>query len=229
LVQTLLSLQTTGVPGWQEPPAQASLVVQALLSSQGAALLLYTHPVVGSHPSSVQILLSLQTTGVSGWQEPPAQASPVVQALLSLQGAVLLVYWQPIPAVQTSSVQMLVSLQRVLLGVPLHEKPEQVSFWVQAIWSLQVSPLQSESVQSVSPSPSLSRPSLQFVSASSVVYETLIIYQYWLLNEPPVGYEDGNAVAGSELIVFVCRPTFGLKSPTTSAAPGGAAASVSLA
>jgi hypothetical protein len=39
----------------------------------------------------VQGLLSSQLTGVPGWQLPPAQTSPVVQALPSLQGAALFV------------------------------------------------------------------------------------------------------------------------------------------
>jgi hypothetical protein len=39
VVQPLLSLQTTGVPGLQTPPPQVSFAVQALLSVQGLVLL----------------------------------------------------------------------------------------------------------------------------------------------------------------------------------------------
>jgi hypothetical protein len=38
VVQTLLSLQTTGVPGLQTPPPQMSPAVQALPSSQAFVL-----------------------------------------------------------------------------------------------------------------------------------------------------------------------------------------------
>jgi hypothetical protein len=38
VVQTLLSLQTTGVPGLQTPPPQMSPAVQALLSSHAFVL-----------------------------------------------------------------------------------------------------------------------------------------------------------------------------------------------
>jgi hypothetical protein len=47
--------------------------------------------VAGLQVSVVQGLLSLQTTVVPGWQVPPLQASPVVQASPSLQGFVLFV------------------------------------------------------------------------------------------------------------------------------------------
>ena len=83
------SLQTTGVPGLHTPPPQTSPVVQALPSSQDAALLTYTQPEAGLHESSVHGFESLQTTGAPGTQAPPAHASPVVQALPSSHDALL--------------------------------------------------------------------------------------------------------------------------------------------
>jgi hypothetical protein len=91
VVQTLLSLQITGVPGLQVPPPQVSPAVQALLSEQGFVLFVYTQPVPGSHVSVVQTLLSSQTTGVPGWQEPPPHVSFAVQAFPSSHGSVLFV------------------------------------------------------------------------------------------------------------------------------------------
>ena len=90
-VHGLLSLHTIAVPA-QMPPAHVSFDVQALPSSQDAVVFVYTHPVDGSQLSSVQGLLSSQlNTPVPGWQVPPAQTSPVVQAFPSLHGFVLFV------------------------------------------------------------------------------------------------------------------------------------------
>ena len=72
-VQTSLSLQLGAGPPWQLPPAQISLVVQALPSSQGAVLLVFTQPVAGLQESAVQTLLSLQSGGGPPAQLPPAQ------------------------------------------------------------------------------------------------------------------------------------------------------------
>ena len=63
----------------------------------------------------MQGLLSSQLTVAPGWQDPEEQISPIVQALLSLQEAVLLVCVHD-PAEQTSSVQGLLSLQALLLA-----------------------------------------------------------------------------------------------------------------
>src|SRR5262249_52864233 len=57
-VQTLPSLQSGGGPPTQLPLLHMSLVVQALPSSQEAALLVCTHPVSGLQLSSVQTLPS---------------------------------------------------------------------------------------------------------------------------------------------------------------------------
>ncbi len=61
VVQTLLSLQTIGVPA-HTPPPHVSPEVQALPSSQALVLFVNTHPVAGLHVSVVQTLLSLQTS-----------------------------------------------------------------------------------------------------------------------------------------------------------------------
>ena len=49
------------------------------------------HPEAGLQASVVQVLLSLQLGGAPPRQEPPEQASSVVQGLLSLHEAVL--FW----------------------------------------------------------------------------------------------------------------------------------------
>jgi hypothetical protein len=107
-VQTLPSLQLVGEPLTHEPFEHVSPVVQAFPSSHDAVLLVWPHPVVGSHESSVQGFPSSQaaakpwTQPVVGSHEssvhwlpssqsgaaPPTQApleqvSPVVQAFPS--------------------------------------------------------------------------------------------------------------------------------------------------
>jgi len=137
-VQPLLSLQTVGVPATQLPPEQTSPTVQALPSLQLAVLLTYSHsPVVGLHASSVHALLSLQTVGDPATQLPPEQASPTVQALPSVQAAVLLTYsHSPVEGLHASFVQTLLSLHTV--GVPATQvPPEQASPTVHALPSLQ--------------------------------------------------------------------------------------------
>jgi uncharacterized protein YfdQ (DUF2303 family) len=112
-VQTLLSLQTTGAPGVAIPFKQASPDVQALLSLNTFELLLVnTQPDVGLQESSVQTLLSLQITGEPEVPTPFTQASPDVQALLSLYTfELLLVKTQPDVGLHESSVQTLLSSQ----------------------------------------------------------------------------------------------------------------------
>src|SRR5262245_37273663 len=90
-----------------------------------------THPVVGSHESSVQGLLSPQTTGTAvHW--PSKHWSNFVQALLSSQGLVLGEATQPATGSQESSVQTLPSSQ--VTGAPgAHTPPEQWSFTVQTL------------------------------------------------------------------------------------------------
>jgi len=138
VVHTLLSLHTSAAPPRQVPAEQVSLVVHGLPSLQGAVLLVCMQapvaglqessvqslpslqgpvllvctqaPVVGLQESSVQTLSSLQLTAAPT-QIPPEHASPVVQRLPSLQGAVLLVKTQPVAGAQVSSVHGLLSLQ----------------------------------------------------------------------------------------------------------------------
>jgi hypothetical protein len=62
--------------------------VQAFPSSQGFVLAANTHPVAVLQLSVVHPFPSSQTTGVVA-HTPPAHTSPAVQALLSVQAAVL--------------------------------------------------------------------------------------------------------------------------------------------
>lgn len=64
----------------QTPLAHTSPLVQALLSSQTFELLVKLQPLALSHTSSVQGLLSLQTTAFPLAHAPAAQASPAVHA-----------------------------------------------------------------------------------------------------------------------------------------------------
>jgi hypothetical protein len=92
-------------------------------------------PVAGLQESPVHTLLSLQSVGPPGPQLPPLQVSPVVQALPSEHGAVLLTYSQPVCGLQLSSVQTLPSLQ-FGAGPPTQAPPLQASAVVQAFPSL---------------------------------------------------------------------------------------------
>ncbi len=135
-VQTLPSSQFFCAPE-QTPPEHTSPVVQALLSLHGAVLLVCTQlPVAASQESSVQILPSSQFFCAPGMQAPFAHTSPMVQALLSEQGAVLLVNTQaPVVVLQVSSVQTLLS-SHTLAGPGKQTPPEHASFVVQALPSL---------------------------------------------------------------------------------------------
>jgi hypothetical protein len=83
---------------------------------------------------------SLQSGGGPATQLPPAQTSPVEQALPSLHGRVLFVWRQPATASQLSVVQGFPSLQ---LGAapPTQAPPAHRSFVVQASPSLQAAVL----------------------------------------------------------------------------------------
>ena len=88
----------------------------------------------------MQGLPSLQLRDDPPTQLPPLQASPVVQALPSSHGRVLLLWKQPEAGLQPSSVQGLPSLQ--LAGGPLTQTPAlHVSPTVQALPSSQDSEL----------------------------------------------------------------------------------------
>jgi len=136
LVHGLVSSQLTALPGWQAPLLQVSPTVQTLPSLQGAVLLADLQPPWASQVSVVQGLLSLQALGPLGVQTPALQASPMVQALLSEQAAVLLLCWQPFDLSQESSVQGLPSSQ--LMALPGTQEPAaQVSPWEQTLASSQ--------------------------------------------------------------------------------------------
>src|SRR5262245_33259979 len=110
-VQGSRSSQVRGVPGVQPPSTQASPAVQALPSSHESVLLVYTHPELGSHESSVQALLSLQIIG--RWPQPTrGLQTSLVQALLSSHVSV---NTQPDAGSQESAVQAFWSSQ--VIGV----------------------------------------------------------------------------------------------------------------
>src|SRR5262249_36661352 len=84
-VQTLSSLQSGGGPPTHVPAWHVSFVVPAFPSSQDAVLLTWTQPLTGSQKSSVHGFPSSQFGAAPPTQAPAEQASPVVQALPSLQ------------------------------------------------------------------------------------------------------------------------------------------------
>jgi hypothetical protein len=112
-VQGLESSQLGGVVPRHEPAEHVSIVVQALASSQEAALLECVHPEAGLQESSVQTLPSSQSGAKPPTQAPPAQVSLVVQALASSQEAALSACSQ-LPATQPSSVHGLLSSQSIV-------------------------------------------------------------------------------------------------------------------
>ena len=129
-VQILSSSQLGALPPTHTPLAQVSAVVQASPSSHAFVLGAWTHPVAGSHESSVQTSASSQSGAGPPAHSPPAQASEVVQALPSSQGAVLSVWTQPSAWSHASSVQGFPSLQSGA-GPPTHAPPAQASAVVQ--------------------------------------------------------------------------------------------------
>jgi hypothetical protein len=125
-VQPLLSLQSRAGPPTHTPPLHASAIVHAFPSLHAAVLFVWTHPVAGLQESSVQPLLSLQSSAGPPAQAPPLQVSTVVHALPSSHGATLSVCRQPVPGMHESSVQGLPSSQ--LNGDdPAQVPPEQIS------------------------------------------------------------------------------------------------------
>ena len=116
----------TGGPPTHWPPAQASAVVQASLSLQGAVLGVVVHPLCGSQPSSVQPVLSLQTTG-SLTQRCASHRSFVVQKSESAHCASRLQQpscdrcTQPVPLSHESAVQA--SLSSHPAGGPPTQSP----------------------------------------------------------------------------------------------------------
>jgi hypothetical protein len=111
--------------------------VQASLSLQFFCVC--AQPLAGAQVSVVQELLSSQSVGPPDLQEPALQVSPVVQALLSLQGSVLGTWMQaPSLGLHVSSVQTLLSLQ--ILAAPATQVPAllHLSAMVQPLPSSQV-------------------------------------------------------------------------------------------
>jgi hypothetical protein len=135
LVQGFVSLQFGAGPPTQAPPAQVSLVVQALPSLHGFALAAWVQPDAGLHESVVHGFESSQLGGGPPTHAPPAHVSPVVQALPSLHGDVLLTWVQPVAGAQPSVVHGFESLQ-LGAGPPWQVPPELVSAVVQALPSL---------------------------------------------------------------------------------------------
>ncbi len=125
----------------QTPAVQASPVVQTLPSVQGAvSSLTLTQPEPMAQLSLVQGLRSSQLVGPPDWQEPPLQASPAVQGLLSVHGMLLSFCTQPLMGSHESSVQGLASAQfRAEPG--LHTPATHMSPSVHKLLSLQKLPL----------------------------------------------------------------------------------------
>jgi len=143
VVQTLESLQSSGLPAVQVPLWQVSVPLQALASAQVVPLstAVWVQPVAGLQPSVVQTLESSQLGAVPAVQTPAWQVSAPSQALPSLHevpfntGVVV----QPKVVLQLSVVQALPSLH--VSGVPLVQVPLwQVSVPLQTLVSLHVVP-----------------------------------------------------------------------------------------
>ena len=111
VVHGFLSSHTGGMPATQTPLLQTSPVVHALLSSHALELLLKPQPLALSHASSVQGLLSLQTTAFPLAHAPAAHASPVVHASPSSQALALNAWLQPPTGLQLSVVHEFLSSQ----------------------------------------------------------------------------------------------------------------------
>jgi hypothetical protein len=125
VVQTLESLQLSGVPAVQTPAWHVSEPLQTLPSGQAVPFRtgVLAQPVMGSQLSAVQTLLSLQLRAVPGVQTPDWQVSAPLQILPSEHAVPLVTatFWQPVAALQESVVQTLPSLQ--LRAVPLVQTP----------------------------------------------------------------------------------------------------------
>lgn len=134
-VHGLPSEQASACPGTHAPPAQTSPTVHTLPSEQVAEVSEWAQPPVGSQESAVQPLPSSHKEAAPGTQMLPAQASPTVHVLLSVQAAVLAAYRQPPKASHESVVHGLPSLQ--LSSAPAKQAPSaQTSPTVQALPSL---------------------------------------------------------------------------------------------
>jgi hypothetical protein len=147
VVQTLLSLQTTGVPP-HTPPAQLSLVVQALLSLHVVPFpafgFVHTPVPVLQVPATWHVSSAVHTTGFDPVQTPDWQVSVWVQALLSLQ-AVPLGFWPLVEQTPVETLQVAAKLHWSPAAQTTGFDPTQTLFWhvslcVQALPSLHAVP-----------------------------------------------------------------------------------------
>jgi len=157
-VQTLASSQSLVRPAQTAWPLHTSPIVQALPSSQNAAIPVWMQPLAATQISKVQTLLSSQGVTAPGMQIPPLHVSPTVQSLPSLHAAVWGVPTHPKTASQVSSVHGLLSLHCAAPGTCTQAPPDAQLSAVQSQPSLQPlthsSLLQSEGqVATVSPNP----------------------------------------------------------------------------
>ena len=145
------SSQSGGGPPAHAPPLQVSAVVQALPSSHGAVLLVFTQPVAESHESSVHTLPSSQSGEGPPTHTPPAHVSAMEHASPSSHAAVLSVFTQPVAESHESSVHTLPSSQFV--GGPPSQNPRllHASPDVQASPSSQEVPVAGVCLQKPSP------------------------------------------------------------------------------
>lgn len=137
VVQGLPSSQFSAGPETHAPDEQTSPTVHTLLSVHGMVLLVNVQPLAARQLSEVQTLLSLQVITAPDWQLPPEQMSPLVQALLSVQAVVKLVWRQPAVASQLSPVHGLLSSQLSVVAPDWHALAAQMSPTVQALLSVQ--------------------------------------------------------------------------------------------
>ena len=135
VVHALLSLQSGAGPPVQRGPAQVSLVVHALPSSQPTTVSAWMQPFAMSQLSAVQALPSSQLVGSPAWQLPFTQVSFAVHALPSEQPPVSGVVTQPLVVSHVTEVHVLLSLHATV--EPVHVPVAQLSPLVHALLSSQ--------------------------------------------------------------------------------------------
>jgi hypothetical protein len=143
VVQTLPSLQLSGVPAVHVPFWQRSLPLQTLASLQDVPFSTgaFTQPARASQVFVVQGLPSSQLRGVPGVQTPSWQVSPPLQTLPSVhdEPSAAGVFWQPTTGLQVSVVHTVPSSQ--LSGTPaVHTPAWQVSSPLQTFVSAHDAP-----------------------------------------------------------------------------------------
>ena len=124
-MQTLPSLQLSGVPAVHAPLWQVSAPLQTLPSVQGVPFrtAVFVQPVAGLQVSVVHTFESLQLGAVPAAQPPFWQVSAPLHALPSLQAVPFDTFacWQPKVALHVSVVQAFASSQ--LRAVPAVQVP----------------------------------------------------------------------------------------------------------